>query len=266
MAGPIERQSADRRPATTGGPRFSLVIPAHDEEACLPRLLDTVDAARRAYVGGADAIEVIVVDDASADRTAEIARGRGCRAVSISARRIAKARNAGARAAAGDVLAFVDADAQVHPETFNEIDRLLADGRIVGGTSGAVFDRRSAGLRCTQAALAVFCVAARGWDGLAHPAMDTGVVFCRRGDFETVGGYRERYSWGEDAWFLLDLRRLGWRSGRRLTGATASPAIFSTRKFDRYGDWHYFTMPFRIVWEAMRGRDVTARRYWYGER
>jgi hypothetical protein len=48
MAGHIDRPSADRRPGSTDGPRFSLVIPAHDEEACLPRLLDTVDAARRA--------------------------------------------------------------------------------------------------------------------------------------------------------------------------------------------------------------------------
>ncbi len=51
-----------------------------------------------------------------------------------------------------------------------------------------------------------------------------------------------------------------------LAGATNAPAIVSTRKFDRYGDWHYFTMPFRIVWDAIRRRDTTARRYWYGER
>jgi glycosyltransferase involved in cell wall biosynthesis len=266
MAGPIDRQSADGRPVSTDGPRFSLVIPAHDEEACLPRLLDTVDAARRAYVGGAAAIEVIVVDDASADRTAEIACERGCRVTTIDARRIAKARNAGARAAAGDVLAFIDADSRVHPETFNVIDRLLRDGRVVGGTSGAVFERRSAGLWCTQAALAMIGVAARGWDGLTRPAMDTGVVFCQRSDFETVGGYRERYSWGEDVWLLFDLRQLGWRTGRHLAGATASPAVFSTRKFDRYGDWHYFTLPFRLFWDVIRRRTGTAQRYWYGVR
>jgi hypothetical protein len=51
-------------------PRFSLVIPAYNEEACLPRLLDSVDCARGAYAGGAGAIEVIVADDGSTDATA----------------------------------------------------------------------------------------------------------------------------------------------------------------------------------------------------
>ena len=240
-----------------------MVIPAHNEEAYLPRLLDSIDRARRVYSRRAEAIEIIVVDDASTDRTADVARTRGCRAITIEERRIARARNAGARAAAGEILAFVDADSRVHPETFNEIDRVLGGGIVVGGTSGAVFERRSAGLWCTQAVLAAGGVALRGWRGLRHPAMDTGVVFCRKADFEAIGGYREQYRWGEDAWLLADLKRLGWRSGRRLAGATAARALFSTRKFDRYGDWHYFTLPFRIVWDAVRGGDATVRRYWY---
>jgi len=247
-------------------PRFSVVIPAHNEQAYLPRLLDSIDRAREAYAGGADAIEVIVVDDASTDGTAEIARTRGCRAVGIAARRIARVRNAGARAAAGEVLAFVDADSQIHRDTFNEVDRALSGGRVVGGTSGAVFDRRSAGLRCTQMALALLGVVVRGWQGVRRPAMDTGVVFCGKADFDAIGGYREQYRWGEDVWLLVDLKRHGWWSGRRLTGATASPAVFSTRKFDRHGDWHYFTMPFRLAWDVARRRDTTARQYWYESR
>lgn len=247
-------------------PRFSLVVPAHNEEAYLPRLLDSIDRAREAYAGGASAVEVIVADDGSTDATAAIARARGCRTVTAGARRIATARNAGARAAAGDVLAFIDADSQIHADTFNEIDRALAGGRAVGGTSGAVFERRSAGLRCTHAALALLGVAFRGWRALRRPAMDTGVVFCGREDFEAIGGYRERCRWGEDVWLLFDLLRRGWRSGRRLAGATSAPAVCSTRKFDRYGDWHYFTLPFRIVWDAVRGGDTTVARYWYGPR
>ncbi len=51
--------------------RISLVIPAWNEERYLPRLLDSVDAARARYRGGADRIEVIVADNASTDRTAD---------------------------------------------------------------------------------------------------------------------------------------------------------------------------------------------------
>ena len=184
----------------------------------------------------------------------------------MGAHHIARARNAGAKASRGDVLAFVDADSQVHPGTFTEIDHLLSCGRVIGGTTGAVFERQSAGLRCTFAALALLGLAFRGLRALTRPAMDTGVVFCARNDFEAIGGYREDYRWGEDVWFLFDLMRRGWRDGRRLAGGTGAPALFSTRKFDRYGDWHYFTMPFRILWEALRGRDITARHYWYGRR
>ena len=62
-------------------PRISLVIPAHNEESYLPDLLDTVDLARARYSAGPDEIEVVVADNASSDRTAEIARARGCRVV-----------------------------------------------------------------------------------------------------------------------------------------------------------------------------------------
>ena len=88
----------------------------------------------------------------------------------------------------------------------------------------------------------------------------------READFEAIGDYREGCRWGEDVWFLFDLMRRGWRTGRRLEGATTAPAVLSARKFDRYGDWHYFTMPFRIAWDAVRRRDTTTRQYWYERR
>jgi glycosyltransferase involved in cell wall biosynthesis len=266
MAGLTEGRTSEGRLVAPSPPRFSLVIPAFNEEELLPRLLDSVDRARGLYDGGPESIEVIVADDGSTDATAHIARARGCRTISAGARRIARARNAGAREARGTILAFVDADSQIHPETFNMIDCLLDSGRVIGGTTGAVFERQSAGLRCTFTGIALLGLAFRGIRALRHLGMDTGVVFCARADFEAIGGYRENYRWGEDVWLLFDLRRRGWRSGRRLEGATRAPAVFSTRKFDRYGDWHYFTMPWRIFWEAIRGRDDAARRYWYGPR
>ncbi|MEO7133099.1 MAG: glycosyltransferase, partial [Vicinamibacterales bacterium] len=68
--------------------RLSLVIPAYNESALLPRLLDTVDAARARVHGGAEAVEVIVADNASTDATAAIAAGRGCRVATVSKRMI----------------------------------------------------------------------------------------------------------------------------------------------------------------------------------
>jgi glycosyltransferase involved in cell wall biosynthesis len=106
-------------------PRFSLVIPAYNEQRLLPRLLDSIDAARSAY-GDRDAIEVIVADNMSTDGTAQIASARGCRVVSVEKRVIAASRNGGARVAQGEIVGFIDADMQLHPQTFVEIDRACA--------------------------------------------------------------------------------------------------------------------------------------------
>jgi glycosyltransferase involved in cell wall biosynthesis len=249
----------------TGTPRHSLIIPAYNEQAYLPRLLDSVDRARARYRGGPEAVEVIVSDNASTDATAGLAAARGCRLVSVERRGIAVTRNAGARAAWGEVLSFVDADHQVHPDTFDEIDRVLTD-RVIGGTTGIRFERRSAGIACTYLLLLAVAVAIRGIRHRRDFALDTGVVFCRRRDFEAVGGYREDMLYAEDIRLLLDLRKLGRLDGRILTRGTRTPSIFSTRKFDTWGDWHYFTMPVRIGLEQLRRRSDTARRYWYDVR
>jgi len=126
-------------PAPPAVPRFSLVIPAWNEEALLPRLLDTVDVARARFRRGPDAVEVILADNASTDRTAALARDHGCRVVRVELRSIAAARNGGAHAARGEVVAFVDADMRIHPETFNAIDAALASAKAL--TSMRKFDR-----------------------------------------------------------------------------------------------------------------------------
>ncbi len=247
-------------------PRFSLVIPAYNEEAYLPRLLDSVDIACERYREGPDAIEVIVADNASTDGTARIARERGCRVAPVEKRVIAAARNGGARIARGEILAFIDADSEIHAETFNEIDRVLSDPKVVGGTTGTRFERRSLGLLCTHVFLVALSVALRGGRSLRDLNTDTGVVFCRRRDFEEFGGYREKRLFAEDIQFLYDLRKLGWKRGQRLTRGTKAKALFSTRKFDEYGDWHYFTAPIRLAWSELFKRNEFVKRYWYERR
>ena len=90
--------------------RLSLVIPAHNEERYLPRLLDSVATARQRWRRDPSAMEVIVADNVSTDTTAEVAREHGCRVVRVEERRIASVRNGGASAATGEILCFVDAD------------------------------------------------------------------------------------------------------------------------------------------------------------
>src|ERR1700757_501797 len=123
--------------------RFSVVIPAYNEEKYLPRLLDSIDAARANYSRGRDQIEVIVADNDSTDRTAEVAVAHGARVVHVAKRRIAAARNGGARVARGEILCFIDADSSIHPRTFEAIDGAMNTGRYVWGVTGGRMERMS---------------------------------------------------------------------------------------------------------------------------
>lgn len=239
-------------------PRISLVIPAHNEAELLPRLLDTVDQARQRYRHGAAAIEVIVADNASTDQTADLALARGCRVVPVAKRVIGAARNGGAAVATAPILCFVDADFRIHPETFSAIDAAL-DERVVGGATGVTLERWSPGIAATFGVLATLVLAT---------GIDTGVVFCRRADFERVGGYDESRDFAEDVAFLWALKRLGWSRRQRLIRLTSVKAVASTRKFDRYGDWHMFTRMPQVLASMLRrrGRHDFVRQYWYDDR
>ena len=238
---------------------ISLVIPAHNEEQYLPRLLDSIDVARASWRRGPGAMQVIVADNASTDGTAKVAGDRGCELVQVEERRIASVRNAGVSVAAGDILCFVDADSEVHPQTFNVVEDSLATGRVVAGATGVRMERWSLGIAVTYAIFMPMVWLTR---------MDTGVVFCRRNDFETIGGYDERRYFAEDVQLLWDLRRLGKERRQRLTRLRTVKALGSTRKFDTHGDWHYLSDLFSLIPKMLfspRATNDFANKYWYGE-
>ena len=239
--------------------RFSLVIPAHNEERLLPRLLDSVEVARERWRHGPGAIEVIVADNLSTDCTATVAEKRGCRVVRVEERRIASVRNGGAAVAEGEILCFVDADSEVHPDTFDAIEDSLATGGVVAGATGVRMERWSLGIAVTWALFMPMVWLTR---------MDTGVVFCRKDDFVAIGGYDERRFFAEDVQLLWDLRRVGRKRKQRLTRLRTVKALGSTRKFDLHGDWHYFSDLFGLVPKMLwspRASNEFADKYWYGE-
>ena len=84
--------------------RVSVVIPARNEEAYLPSALEAVLAQTL------PPFEVIVVDNASTDRTREVAEALGARVVFCGRRGVAYARQAGLLAARGEWVAMTDAE------------------------------------------------------------------------------------------------------------------------------------------------------------
>lgn len=194
----------------------SFVVPAWNEERWLPAALacihEAAAAAGRPY-------EVVVADDGSTDRTAELATAAGARVVSVAHRQISATRNSGARAARGDLLIFVDADTQVNEAVVSAALAAL-DAGAVGGGAGIDFDGRVP--LWSRLTLPLFLLAFR----LSRFAAGC-FFFCRRADFEAVGGFDPGVYAGEEILLSRALRRRGRfvvlrekvrTSGRKLRG------------------------------------------------
>ena len=89
----------------------SFIVPALNEERRIGRCLTSI--VEQNLPPGFEGLEVIVVDNRSSDRTAELSRAQGAIVESVSPGHPSRARNAGVGRAAGEWLAFVDADCEL---------------------------------------------------------------------------------------------------------------------------------------------------------
>ncbi len=115
------------------GKIYSVIVPARNVQATLA---SSLAAIRRAWVEGG---ELIVVDDASSDTTAEVA-GRYADEVIQNSRRVgrAAARNIGVEASSGGVLIFIDADVEIEAGTLERALALFRDNSDIDGVSGVL--------------------------------------------------------------------------------------------------------------------------------
>src|SRR6266446_2676402 len=114
---------------------LSVIVPARNSSATLPHVLAAILASELPR----DDYELIVVDDASTDGSPEVAARYADTVVRLTGRRSgpAYARNRGAELAQGEVLAFVDSDAMVQPDTLPRMLRLLSDHAALDAVSAS---------------------------------------------------------------------------------------------------------------------------------
>lgn len=159
---------------------LSIVIPALNEAERMGPL------ARHLRAVAPDA-EVVVVDGASSDGTAEAARRAGLRVIADETARRGRAvqMNRGAAGTVGEHLLFLHADTTLPVGVQGLVSRALADPGVALGAFGFRLDRRTLPLRLVE-----FGVALRNRGPRPLPYGDQ-ALFCRRQTFEALGGYTE---------------------------------------------------------------------------
>ena len=229
---------------------ISFVVPAWNEEALLGRTLEALSAAAQALT---IPWEIVVADDGSTDHTARIALAHGARVVSVNHRQISATRNAGARAANGDLLIFVDADTLVTPEVVRAAVGAVRGG-AVGGGCAVDFDGRLP--RYAKLLLPMFTRVYRA-GGLAAGCF----VFCTRNAFEAVGGFSEKVYASEECWLSWAMRK----QGRFVI--LQERVMTSSRKLRTFSGWEILKA---LLWLGIRGlrtkRDTKGMEIWYGPR
>ncbi len=229
---------------------LSFIVPAHDEEASIEA---TVRAIAAAASSAGIAHEIVVVDDASTDRTAQLAAAAGARVVPVSLRQIAAARNAGARAAQGKVFVFVDADTLIASDVVAGLVRVIAGG-AVGGGAAVRFDEPTP--RWVR-----FVLPFSIW--LARRFRFTGgcFLFCSRSAFEAVGGFDETLYASEELSLCRALRKRGDFVILR------EAVLTSGRKLRTYTGWEILSAMLRIAFAGRAGVMNRSRLgIWYAPR
>ena len=221
-------------------PQLSVVVPVYNGGVQLQQCLDALlSSAFRDY-------EIIVVDDASTDGSAEVVRARGLEVVQLTSRRgPAAARNCGARRARAQVILFVDADVVVRRDTLLRINAFFREKEGTAALFGSYDDEPAAENFASQYKNLLHhfihqrsqATAATFWAGC-------GAI--RREAFEAVGGFDERkYDRPsiEDIELGYRLRRKGFEitldrelQVKHLKRWTLS-SVFHTDIFDRALPW-----------------------------
>jgi peptidoglycan/xylan/chitin deacetylase (PgdA/CDA1 family)/spore germination protein YaaH/GT2 family glycosyltransferase len=198
--------------AGTETPLVSIIIPAFNEE----RVIEA--SIRRILASDYPAIEVIVADDGSRDRTSAIvdaafASDHRVRLLTLANGGKANALNRALAFAQGSVIVALDADTQFEPETVGRLVRWFGDERI-----GAVAGNAKVGNRVNLVTRwqAVEYVTAQNLERRALTRFDAIMVVpgavgaWRREALDDVGGYPED-TLAEDQDLTIAIQRKGWK-------------------------------------------------------
>jgi glycosyltransferase involved in cell wall biosynthesis len=239
--------------------KISIIVPAYNEERLLAGSLAATRDAMRAFGEAGWESELIVCDNNSTDRTAEIAGAAGATVVFEPQNQIARARNTGAARASGDWLLFVDADSYPSIGLLRDTVAAIGSGRCLAGGATVAFETRDP--------LMWFWIAL--WNRLSRTARWAAgsYIFCEAAAFREIGGFSPELYAGEEIDLSRRLKRLARERGRELVILYRHPLSTSDRKVRLYSVREYlaFLLKFMLFGRrALRNRD--ACHVWYDGR
>src|ERR1019366_10238774 len=192
--------------------RLSFVVPAYNEEAYLPACLESILAQTREL---GDAVEIIVVNNASTDRTREVALGyAGVRVVDEMRKGLTFARQAGFAGSSGELIANVDSDSRLTPGWVEKVLKgFAADPKMVALSGPFVYydltPQQRVSVRIFYAA-AFLVYAVNRWVLRAGSMVQGGNFVLRRDALEKIGGFDTSISfYGEDTDIARRMHQVG---------------------------------------------------------
>ncbi|HUA67508.1 MAG TPA: glycosyltransferase [Candidatus Saccharimonadales bacterium] len=238
--------------------KISIVIPAYNEERLLGESLAQIKSAADVFTKRGWKSELIVCDNNSTDRTAEIARSAGALVIFEPFNQIARARNRGASAATGDWLIFVDADSRPGTELFDEVASQITSGACLAGGATVRLDS------CHWVAQGVNAL----WNFLSRSfrLLAGSFIFCETATFRKIGGFNEELFAGEELELSRRLKKVASENRKRIAIIYRHPLATSARKIYLYS----FREHFRLILRAAFNRRILTSReechLWYDGR
>jgi len=229
-------------------PEISFIVPAHNEAFEISRTLTSIFNSANA-VGRP--FEVVVVNDASTDDTADIARRFGAQVLSVDKRQISAVRNVGGRQAKGSLLFFVDADTQISETLLRAALAALDRGAVGGGAWVAFSEPMGWAVNFTMRVFNFLYMGVMGWAAGCF-------LYARRDAFYAVGGFDETLYAGEEILLSRALKRRGKFMVLRENART------SNRKLRMYSPLRIipFALSFAVKGPAML-RQREGLEWWY---
>ncbi|HEY5057334.1 MAG TPA: glycosyltransferase family A protein [Terracidiphilus sp.] len=192
--------------------RLSFVVPAYNEEAYLP---DCLEAILEQTKDLAEPAEIIVVNNASTDRTREVALGYpGVRVVDEMRKGLTFARQAGFTASTGELIANVDSDSRLTPGWVAKVMKAFAEEPRMAALSGPfLYYDLTAQQRASVwifYAVAWWVYAINRWVLRAGGMVQGGNFVLRRTALEQIGGFDTSISfYGEDTDIARRVAKVG---------------------------------------------------------